>query len=277
MSIPSVALVFESGINAIPSNPMEPNSLDALVRHQLEDASRELAATKVELTTPSAEQHQNIISDVGEYLTQTAQMWLALTDRLVEGSHVTLAAEEAHEQSFNKTHMAELRPMATMDLDISKLRKIRDLAEKFSQDVQEAWRRKPEPGGQLSPKPPTIDSSQPAIKSEQATWNQLPRIEDDIGAGAHAGQRVPLASQIPDGIPSPSGNASGSDGSGEDEDEQFNKIDMDALKQRGKGSYYCPLGLRCDKGGVDKDGQLVLFDRNSSFAYACHHNVAGFC
>lgn len=42
---------------------------------------------------------------------------------------------------------------------------------------------------------------------------------------------------------------------------------MEALKQRGKGSYYCPMGHRCDKGGVDKDGKLVVFDRNSSFAY----------
>lgn len=61
---------------------------------------------------------------------------------------------------------------------------------------------------------------------------------------------------------------SATDESGEDEDEQFARIDMDALKQRGKGSYYCPLGHKCDKGGVNKDGDLVHFDRNSSFAYA---------
>lgn len=60
------------------------------------------------------------------------------------------------------------------------------------------------------------------------------------------------------------------DDSGEDEEETFSKIDMDSLRQRGKGSYYCPLGKRCDKGGVDKTGTLILFDRNSSFAYVCH-------
>lgn len=122
MSIPSSALVFESGINTVPSNTMEPNSLDALVRVQLETVSRELAA-KAKFTTnvSSPEQRQNIINDVGEYLAQTAQMWLSLTDKLVTGPHVASAAEEAHELSYNKTHMADLQPMATMDMNISKL------------------------------------------------------------------------------------------------------------------------------------------------------------
>ncbi|KAL7924810.1 hypothetical protein ACQKWADRAFT_258307 [Trichoderma austrokoningii] len=51
------------------------------------------------------------------------------------------------------------------------------------------------------------------------------------------------------------------------DDGLFAGINLKALKQRGKGKYYCPRGLRCDKGGVDKNGSLILFDRNSAFAY----------
>lgn len=51
------------------------------------------------------------------------------------------------------------------------------------------------------------------------------------------------------------------------DDSLFAGINLKALKQRGKGKYYCPRGHRCDKGGVDKNGDLILFDRNSSFAY----------
>ncbi|KAG6092450.1 hypothetical protein E4U30_005403 [Claviceps sp. LM220 group G6] len=71
-------------------------------------------------------------------------------------------------------------------------------------------------------------------------------------------------------------DVSGSDFSSDDdddddeEDEQFQSIDMNALRQRGKGVYYCPKGVKCDKGGVDKDGNLVVFDRNSSFAQHCN-------
>lgn len=101
---------------------MGPNSLDALVRLQLEAASRELASKAEFAAAGTSPRHQqNIINDVGEYLVQTAQMWFSLTNRLVQGPHVELAAEEAHEQSFNTTHMADLRPMATMDINITKL------------------------------------------------------------------------------------------------------------------------------------------------------------
>ncbi|PTB44200.1 hypothetical protein M441DRAFT_343617 [Trichoderma asperellum CBS 433.97] len=59
------------------------------------------------------------------------------------------------------------------------------------------------------------------------------------------------------------------------DDGLFAGINLKALKQRGKGKYYCPRGHRCDKGGVDKSGNLILFDRNSSFAYVetsvCQH------
>lgn len=61
-------------------------------------------------------------------------------------------------------------------------------------------------------------------------------------------------------------NDDGSD-SGSDDEELFAHINMEALKQRGKGMYTCPKGEKCDKGGVDKAGNIVHFDRNSSFAY----------
>lgn len=62
------------------------------------------------------------------------------------------------------------------------------------------------------------------------------------------------------------GNESDSDSDSGDE-ELFAAIDMESLKQRGKGSHTCPKGTKCDKGGVDKDGNVIVFDRNSSFAY----------
>ena len=58
-----------------------------------------------------------------------------------------------------------------------------------------------------------------------------------------------------------------SDESDDSDDELFPEIDMEALRQRGKGNYSCPKSYQCKKGGVDKEGNLVIFDRNSSFAY----------
>lgn len=60
-----------------------------------------------------------------------------------------------------------------------------------------------------------------------------------------------------------------------DDEELFAGFDINRLKQRGKGAYTCPKGLKCDKGGVDKDGNIVLFDRNSAFLYVLMIPVRG--
>lgn len=70
--------------------------------------------------------------------------------------------------------------------------------------------------------------------------------------------------QIKQDHASPEEDDSGSDVS-EDDEEIFAKLDMDSLKSRGKGNHVCPKGQRCTKGGIDKDGHLIIFDRNSSF------------
>jgi hypothetical protein len=40
---------------------------------------------------------------------------------------------------------------------------------------------------------------------------------------------------------------------------------LTSLASRGKGSYICPYGYECKKGGLDPDGGLITFERNSSF------------
>ena len=37
------------------------------------------------------------------------------------------------------------------------------------------------------------------------------------------------------------------------------------LGTRGKGQWVCTQGTACTKGGVSTDGQLVVFERNSTF------------
>lgn len=40
---------------------------------------------------------------------------------------------------------------------------------------------------------------------------------------------------------------------------------LDSLSSRGKGSYTCPYGHRCKKGGVLNDSTVTIFERNSQF------------
>ncbi|KAH8729389.1 hypothetical protein BGZ61DRAFT_181107 [Ilyonectria robusta] len=268
MSIPSVVHVFESGINAASTS-----TLEALVRRQLEIATRELSMTAPAPASTPPVHPKTLISDMGDYLTQAARVWSRLTDNLVNGSHVEMAAVDAHEQSRLGNHVSELSPLFLMDVELRRLCKIRDLTEKFSREVQEIWLPVP-PASPDTPVPvPAPQTAFSSFEMKRTPLTRPPVVASEAETRVHGSQKALPTSQMSPGHPSsPCDIASMSDDSeeDEDEDEQFARIDMEALKQRGKGSYYCPLGHRCDKGGVDKDGNLVLFDRNSSFAYACH-------
>lgn len=60
-------------------------------------------------------------------------------------------------------------------------------------------------------------------------------------------------------------------GSPNSDDSVYNAIQdcMNSISStlRGKGSFYCPLGTRCSKGGVAQDGTIIEFQRNSAFKY----------
>ena len=51
---------------------------------------------------------------------------------------------------------------------------------------------------------------------------------------------------------------------------------IEELKPRGKGQYLCPEGLSCTKGGVQADGTLLVFERNSAFRLAVPFRIAVF-
>jgi hypothetical protein len=48
------------------------------------------------------------------------------------------------------------------------------------------------------------------------------------------------------------------------------------LKSRGKGHYTCPRRNDCKKGGVQPNGELTVFERNSAFRYSTRVHVKGF-
>ena len=47
--------------------------------------------------------------------------------------------------------------------------------------------------------------------------------------------------------------------------DHFANFNLDQWKRRGKGDYYCPRKYECTKGGVNADGELVKFERNSAY------------
>lgn len=42
---------------------------------------------------------------------------------------------------------------------------------------------------------------------------------------------------------------------------------LESLESRGSGEYTCPFQAACAKGGVRRDGRMIVFTRNSDFRY----------
>jgi hypothetical protein len=42
---------------------------------------------------------------------------------------------------------------------------------------------------------------------------------------------------------------------------------LESLESRGSGEYTCPFHAACTKGGVRRDGRMIVFTRNSDFRY----------
>lgn len=134
-------------------------------------------------------------------------------------------------------------------------RKMRDLTTKYSQDVEAIWR----PETRMNSKTPLGQSPiSPFVDMKPLSTPQASLDLDE--ARSHTRRTLPGGSHK-----SPKEHGSGSDGSDDSDDELFQSIDMAALGNRGKGVYSCPKGIKCTKGGVDKQGCVVAFERNSSF------------
>lgn len=137
-------------------------------------------------------------------------------------------------------------------------RKIRDLSVKFSREVQEVWR--PQSAERDGDSGFTHINVSPFYVTKLPSMSEgLSVVGDDDTLQFTSHRRLPDKSQLKSKTNDPS------------DDELFQSIDMDALRRRGRGRYVCLKGRQCDKGGVDKDGNVVVFDRNSVFAYVPLH------
>jgi len=252
--------IFESSLP--PSSPTTTRAslLEALVREKLETAHNMVAAS--ESSTPvSFNSHSNtnsLLNEMGDYMNRLALVSAKLTEGLVSGEHINHAAMEVHMQAQRDTHLADLSSVAALDVQLDRLRKMRDLTYKWSRDVEAIWRPETQMDSNTSPGQPSIS---PFVELKHATLgldDGRSRTRRSLPGGSHKDQR------------SPKDHGSGSEASDDGDEELFQSIDMAALGNRGKGSYYCPKAHACTKGGVDKFGNLVAFERNSSFVQHCN-------
>ncbi|CEJ91020.1 hypothetical protein VHEMI06764 [[Torrubiella] hemipterigena] len=270
MSLPPEADLFESGLDTYKPSL----ALQALLRQYLEAARSDIKMSASSPPTPppapmSSSESAALLNELGEYFTRTAKMWSSLTEQLMRGPHIEVAMNEALEHSHSQTAFSNLNAAAAIDLEIGRLRKIRDLTARYSQDVQAVWRPGRLPPMQMVEHRPSIPISHLVQPDHLPLRSGIGASFPDFKAPRPQFNDRPSISSSQMEVDTPPAQLDDNDSGSDDEEGLFDSIDMDALKQRGKGTYTCPKGLRCEKGGVE-NGMVVIFDRNS--AYLQHLN-----
>ncbi|KAG5946087.1 hypothetical protein E4U53_006634, partial [Claviceps sorghi] len=115
MPLPPTPYVFDTGLKYF-SSPG--GSLDNLVRQQLEFAARDVGMMN---THHQGSDSGDLVTELGEYFTQTAMLWAQLTEQLVHGSHIAQTTIKAHERSKAISHLSDLAEVARIDVNVAKL------------------------------------------------------------------------------------------------------------------------------------------------------------
>ena len=111
----------------------------------------------------------------------------------------------------------------------------------------------------FTPSPSAMPKS---IQGTSGVTSSTPRINAEVERpAAHSRRRSPSSATPWPLLHPPSGERSNSQQSSSD----LEHPQSSDFKSRGSGHHTCPQGLSCTKGGVNAEGVLLVFERNSAF------------
>lgn len=133
-------------------------------------------------------------------------------------------------------------------------RKIASSLQSASKSIEQLWTDSPTPPVFLPTPNPTFSAGHSKRRKSESASSDLANepVGSDLNDPGVTGD--PISSSVGP-MASPGGSR------------VQNKIEdlLTSLAVRGKGSYVCPYEANCDKGGIRPSGEIVTFERNSTF------------
>lgn len=255
--------VFEPGLGASLSVAGESDrnrghQVDGLMREMLSTAQRVVADADAASSMSNQTSEADDWEDVGAFVLRTAAVLAEFTAKLQESDFFTQLLKEKAREGNDHHHLADNGLLKRVQEKKLLIRQTNEATAQYRRNLQEIW------GSQNWP---NCNGTGHSTSSASPYPGRLD-FGDKIGGKDRSRRTLPAGGQRDQ--KSPNDHAPASEASDDSEDELFQGVDMDALANRGKGVYHCPKRERCTKGGVDKDGNLVAFERNSSFVQHCN-------
>ncbi|OJD28436.1 hypothetical protein ACJ73_00151 [Blastomyces percursus] len=202
-----------------------------------------------------------LLADIGEYLVRSAVILSRLAKDLADGHHIKTYATQTINDMKETSDFSDLDPLDYFDSKHSSLKELASQLEVMANDIQSRWKQSQKP-----PELPTHSQKRTAqgqISGTTADINSVFNRMDEITNYSDDVIQVGTGGVVLHGIRNSSGRPESPPF-----DDAINDTIQDLLKSlvsRGKGDHFCPLGHRCRKGGVDGNGEIVNFERNSVF------------
>lgn len=118
MTSPSARRISESDMKD--STPNYFDSLDNLIRSRLESVFQN-AIKATEANKSPTTQITTTVNDIGELLVSGAEVWVQLTEELIQSPEMHQAILDAHEDSKSETRLADLSGILLMDINVARL------------------------------------------------------------------------------------------------------------------------------------------------------------
>ncbi|KAK5199639.1 hypothetical protein LTR92_000180 [Exophiala xenobiotica] len=179
-----------------------------------------------------------LLEDLGTFLTQVMGVLSQISASLTNGPHISDYIESYIKSVTKDDDFSDTSVVTFLDQKLRLLQNLSTELDRASNTCEEIWSSRPlhQPSwklpshAQLHSQPATPAGSYFTTDSRPLHQGAMP----DTYAPTYAG-RPAIHS------------------------------DSKTLSSRGKGKHVCHYGHNCDKGGVQPDGSLVVFERNSAF------------
>ncbi|KAE9976166.1 hypothetical protein EG327_008215 [Venturia inaequalis] len=235
---------------------------DALLKRCIERAHGRLPAVSTSGLLPN---------DSILFLSQSLSLLDIVADSLVKSRQMKATVSVAVQQQELENDLSEMDSFDSLIETHAILRKVSRRIHEAARDVQSLWNEAPLP---INPAGMAIHSG--ANVNQSGTTSASSDFFSTGGpafpASAYSESRhhsAQVSYELPDPTQPQVATFVGGEGQSDDASAMANIHQwLDTLKSRGKGRFTCPYDIRCRKGGVGGDGNLVVFIRNSDFRSA---------
>ncbi|KAL2756037.1 hypothetical protein ACRALDRAFT_1081945 [Sodiomyces alcalophilus JCM 7366] len=251
---------------------LQPGSSDDSPRHVRELIHARFSEALANLP-PRQDPDRGLVTDIGDTIIHLQTMVARIAEDLIDDNRIKQRVNGLLSQDSAATHLSDLSTFENAHKSHKALKEMRASLLENLHEVTHIWSQAPgkqpapasAPASLLladhstSPSSVLSGSSRAALSNDEVDGSHQRAYSDTSIVFKHSPEtRAAPFHASPSMEPKPAAPLP-------PDPLDLDQIDLSQLRNRGKGIYRCSYGKSCTKGGVDRHGNIVIFERNCMF------------